>query len=66
MDLCAGAGLGAGMMSAQFRASDWLTLNADAAYLDAKYRSYPAGACTVLGNYQSPTCTQDLSGKRRP
>jgi outer membrane receptor protein involved in Fe transport len=53
-------------MSAQYRANDWLTLNADVAYLDAKYRSYPAGACTVLGNFQSTTCTQNLSGKRRP
>jgi len=49
-----------------FRASPMLTLSTDLAYLDSKYTSYPDGPCTVLGNYQSSTCRQDLSGKRRP
>ena len=52
--------------NASYRFSPMLTISTDLAYLDAKYTSYPAGACTALGNYLSATCVQDLSGKRRP
>jgi len=48
------------------RVSPEFTLSADIAYLHSKYTSYPNGACTVLGNSLSTTCSQDLSGKRRP
>ena len=48
-----------------FRASRALTLNAELAYLDAKYRDYANGACTILAGTQGCT-SQDLSGKRRP
>ena len=44
--------------------SDNLSLNADVAYLDAKYRDYANGSCTVLGSLTAG-CIQNLSGKRR-
>ena len=47
------------------RVASWLTLDTSVAYLDAKYTSYPNGACTIYALYLSASCTQDLSGKRR-
>jgi outer membrane receptor protein involved in Fe transport len=52
-------------LGATVRTSQWLTLTTNIAYLDAKYTSYPNGACTTLGLFQSTTCRQDLSGRRR-
>lgn len=54
---------------ATLRASRAFSINADVSYLDAKYRSYPAGACTLLQQVQTTagqSCVQDLSGKDRP
>ncbi|ATE65720.1 TonB-dependent receptor [Rhizorhabdus dicambivorans] len=53
-------------VSASCRVSTEFTLSADVAGLDSKYTTYTNGACTVLGNFLSTTCRQDLSGKRRP
>ncbi|WP_191229318.1 TonB-dependent receptor [Aurantiacibacter xanthus] len=50
------------------RASDWLRLNADVAYLDSVYRNYPNAECTKLEIANTPrgqTCVQDLSGSPR-
>ncbi|MBO9380762.1 TonB-dependent receptor [Sphingomonas histidinilytica] len=44
--------------------SNSLALHADVAYLDAKYRNYTNGSCTVLGSL-TPGCIQDMSGKAR-
>jgi outer membrane receptor protein involved in Fe transport len=46
------------------RVSPSLSINADLAWLDAKYTDYPDGACTMAANV-TPNCVQDLSGKRR-
>ena len=43
-----------------------ISFTADLAYLDARYRRFPNGACTVLATLTMPNCAQDLSGKRRP
>lgn len=44
-----------------------LTLSADIAYLDSRFRNYPNGGCTVLQTLaRGLACAQDLSGKRRP
>ncbi len=44
-----------------------LTLSADVAYLDSRFRNYPNGGCTVLQTLaRGLACSQDLSGKRRP
>lgn len=51
--------------SASVKAADWLTLNTDIGYLDAKYTDFPNASCTVLGTAQNPNCVQDMSGKRR-
>ncbi|MBN8817450.1 MAG: TonB-dependent receptor [Sphingomonas sp.] len=48
------------------RAAPWLTLNANIAYLDATYTSYPNGACTIAALAQITGCRQNLTGKRRP
>jgi outer membrane receptor protein involved in Fe transport len=42
-----------------------LSITTDLAYLDSKYLSYPAGACTILGS-ATGCVSQDLSGKQRP
>lgn len=49
--------------SGTLTATHWLSLNADVAYLDARYTDYKNAPCVTLGN--TPTCVQDLSGKRR-
>ncbi|SCW94423.1 TonB dependent receptor [Sphingobium faniae] len=46
------------------KVSDALSIRAEIAYLDAKYRAYPNGACTILDNI-TPGCIQNMSGKRR-
>lgn len=51
--------------SVAFRLTPQVTLTADVAYLDAKYTSYPDGACTILQQFTTPGCIQDLTGKRR-
>lgn len=44
-----------------------LSFSADVAYLDARFRDYPNGGCTVLQTLANGlACSQDLSGKRRP
>ena len=56
-------------LGATWRASRAFSINADVSYLDAAYRSYPAGACTMVQQAQTPSgqsCIQDLSGKARP
>ena len=54
-------------LGGSFRASSMLTLNADVAYLDSKYRDYTNGVCTMEQTFLMPTnCVQDLTGKRRP
>lgn len=42
-----------------------LRFRTDVAYLDAYYRSYPGGTCTILQSSTTPNCIQDLSGARR-
>lgn len=51
--------------NARLRVNDILTLNADVGYLDAKYRNFPNGTCTVLQNANTANCVQDMNGKRR-
>ena len=49
------------------RVSPALSISADVAYLDSRFRDYPNGGCTVLQTLnQGLACSQDLSGKRRP
>ncbi len=49
------------------RVSPALSLSADVAYLNSRFRDYPNGGCTVLQTLtQGLACSQDLSGKRRP
>ncbi len=52
--------------SMTLRPSRAISFTADLAYLDARYRSFPNGACTVLATLTAPNCAQDISGKRRP
>lgn len=52
-------------LSGSIQAADWLRINADIGYLDAKYTDFPNASCTVLATAQNPTCVQDMSGKRR-
>lgn len=52
-------------LSSLLRISGNVTLSADVAYLDSKYRDYPNGACTALGQALDAACVQDLSGARR-
>jgi iron complex outermembrane recepter protein len=52
-------------LSGSLQAADWLRVNADIGYLDAKYTDFPNASCTVLGTAQNPNCVQDMSGKRR-
>ncbi|WP_246524952.1 TonB-dependent receptor [Sphingobium phenoxybenzoativorans] len=47
------------------RVADGVTLTADLAWLDARYRNYHDAPCTGLQSLAAPVCTQDLSGKRR-
>lgn len=56
-------------VGANWRASRGISINADVSYLDATYRSYPGGACTIAQQAATPSgqsCIQDLSGKARP
>lgn len=56
-------------LGANWRVSRAFSINADVSYLDASYRSYPAGACTMAQQATTPSgqnCIQDLSGKARP
>ena len=46
------------------RLSPHATISTDIAYLDATYRDYKNGSCTILANLAAG-CIQDLSGKRR-
>ena len=48
------------------RLNSVISLNADLAYLDAKYTSFPNGPCTPSQTLSTPNCQQDLSGKSRP
>lgn len=48
-----------------FKLSDAVTVNADLAYLDAKYRDFPNGPCTPSQVLTIPNCRQDLSGASR-
>ncbi|MEH6755919.1 MAG: TonB-dependent receptor [Parasphingorhabdus sp.] len=52
-------------LSGSIQAADWLRINADIGYLDAKYTDFPNASCTVLATAQSATCVQDMSGNRR-
>jgi len=52
-------------LGASLKVSSLLTLNADVAYLNAKYRDFPNGACTSLQSLVAG-CLQNLSGKSRP
>lgn len=51
--------------STSFRANGNLTLQADLAYLDAKYISYPNAPCSPIQASTQAGCIQDLSGQRQ-
>jgi outer membrane receptor protein involved in Fe transport len=51
-----------------YRFSPALSFNLDAAYLDARYRSYPNASCTIGQQLATPAgapCVQNMAGKRR-
>jgi len=51
-----------------YRVSPALSFNLDAAYLDARYRSYPNASCTIAQQLATPSgtaCVQNMAGKRR-
>lgn len=50
--------------SSALRLSRAFAINADIAYLDSKYTSYPGAPCTTLGNLVA-NCSQDMTGNRR-
>lgn len=53
--------------SLSWRVNSMLSFNVDAAYLDARYRSYPNASCTIgqqLAAAGAP-CVQSLEGRRR-
>lgn len=52
-------------LNGRLRVNDMLTLTGDVGFLDAKYRSFPNGSCTVLQNATTANCVQDMDGKRR-
>lgn len=45
--------------------ADGVVLNADVAYLNARYEDYEGAPCTARQSLFANPCTQDLSGKRR-
>lgn len=57
-------------MSLNLKAADWISFNADVAYLDAKYGNYAGAPCSTIGNVLGAAegCVggvQDLAGKRK-
>jgi len=52
-------------VTATARLSGRLTLNGDVTYLDSYYEDFPNALCTILLQARSPSCVQDMSGKRR-
>ena len=56
-------------IEANWRPVPELTLSASGAYLDAKYREYPGGACNFVQRAATPAgtvCVSDLSGTSPP
>lgn len=52
-------------VSGRLSVADGIAINADASYLDARYKDYTGAPCTAKQALSATPCTQDLSGKHR-